>query len=404
MSTASDTASVLLPTYARAPIAFERGEGAWAITPDGRRFLDFGAGIAVNALGHAHPHLVAALTEQAQRIWHTSNLYTMPDGEKLARRLCEATFADRVFFTNSGAEANECAIKMARKYHAAKGHPERYRIITFEGAFHGRTLATIAAGGQQKYIDGFGPKVDGFDQVPFDDEAALAAAIGPETAALMIEPIQGEGGLRSVPARFLKHLRALCDEHGLMLIFDEIQTGVGRTGKFFAHEIAGVTPDIMAIAKGIGGGFPMGACLATAEAAAGMTLGTHGTTFGGNPLAMAVGNAVLDVILAPGFLDGVAQTALRLRQSLARLKDEHPQVIEEIRGEGLMLGLKLKTPNTEFVAQAREAGLLVVGAGDNVVRLLPPLVIGEAEVAEAVSRLDAAAKAVEAGLARSAAE
>jgi acetylornithine/N-succinyldiaminopimelate aminotransferase len=406
MSTASVSAasSVLLPTYARAPIALERGEGAWAITADGQRFLDFGAGIAVNSLGHAHPHLVEALTAQAQRIWHTSNLYSMPEGEKLARRLCEATFAERVFFTNSGAEANECAIKMARKYHAAKGHPERYRIVTFEGAFHGRTLATIAAGGQQKYIDGFGPKVDGFDQVPFDDEAALKAAIGPETAALMIEPIQGEGGLRLVPMRFLKRLRELCDEHGLMLVFDEIQTGVGRTGKFFAYELNGVAPDIMSIAKGIGGGFPMGACLATEEAASGMTLGTHGTTFGGNPLAMAVGNAVLDVILAPGFLDHVQKTALRLRQSLAQLKDQHPQVIEEIRGEGLMLGLKLKTPNTDFVAQARAAGLLVVAAGDNVVRLLPPLIIGESEVAEAVARLDKAAGAVEAELARPAAE
>jgi acetylornithine/N-succinyldiaminopimelate aminotransferase len=406
MSTApvSAASSVLLPTYARAPIALERGEGAWAITADGTRYLDFGAGIAVNALGHAHPHLVEALTQQAQRIWHTSNLYTMPEGEKLARRLCEATFAERVFFTNSGAEANECAIKMARKYHAAKGHPERYRIITFEGAFHGRTLATIAAGGQQKYIDGFGPKVDGFDQVPFDDEKALKAAIGPETAALMIEPIQGEGGLRSVPMRFLKLLRELCDEHGLMLIFDEIQTGVGRTGKFFAYEHYGVAPDIMSIAKGIGGGFPMGACLATEEAASGMTLGTHGTTFGGNPLAMAVGNAVLDVILAPGFIEQVQRTALRLRQSLAQLKDQHPQVIEEIRGEGLMLGLKLKTPNTDFVAEARAAGLLVVAAGDNVVRLLPPLIIGESEVAEAVARLDKAAGAVEAELARPAAE
>ncbi|MGE7471772.1 aspartate aminotransferase family protein [Bosea sp. NPDC003192] len=406
MSTASisPTSSVLLPTYARAPIALERGEGAWAIAADGTRYLDFGAGIAVNALGHAHPHLVEALTQQAQRIWHTSNLYTMPEGEKLARRLCEATFAERVFFTNSGAEANECAIKMARKYHAAKGHPERYRIVTFEGAFHGRTLATIAAGGQQKYIDGFGPKVDGFDQVPFDDEAALKAVITPETAALMIEPIQGEGGLRSVPMRFLKRLRELCDEHGLMLIFDEIQTGVGRTGKFFAYEHNGIAPDIMSIAKGIGGGFPMGACLATEEAASGMTLGTHGTTFGGNPLAMAVGNAVLDVILAPGFIENVQKTALRLRQSLAQLKDQHPQVIEEIRGEGLMLGLKLKTPNTDFVAQARAAGLLVVAAGDNVVRLLPPLIIGESEVAEAVARLDKAAGAVEAELARPAAE
>ncbi len=400
----SASQSVLVPTYARAPVAFERGEGPWAITADGTRYLDFGAGIAVNALGHAHPHLVKTLTEQAGKIWHTSNLYGAPDGERLARRLCEATFAERVFFTNSGAEANECAIKMARKYHAAKGHPERYRIITFEGAFHGRTLATIAAGGQQKYIDGFGPKVDGFDQVPFDDEKALRAAITPETAALMIEPIQGEGGLRSVPARFLKLLRELCDEQGLMLIFDEIQTGVGRTGKFFAHEQYGVAPDIMSIAKGIGGGFPMGACLATEEAASGMTLGTHGTTFGGNPLAMAVGNAVLDVVLAPGFIDRVNQIALRLKQSLAELKDKHPEVIAEIRGEGLMLGLKLHTLNTDFVNEARAHGLLVVGAGDNVVRLLPPLIITEADVAEAVSRLDKTAGAIEATLKRPAAE
>lgn len=400
----SASQSVLVPTYARAPVAFERGEGPWAITADGTRYLDFGAGIAVNALGHAHPHLVKTLTEQAGKIWHTSNLYGAPDGERLARRLCEATFAERVFFTNSGAEANECAIKMARKYHAAKGHPERYRIITFEGAFHGRTLATIAAGGQQKYIDGFGPKVDGFDQVAFDDEKALRAAITPETAALMIEPIQGEGGLRSVPARFLKLLRDLCDEQGLMLIFDEIQTGVGRTGKFFAHEKYGVTPDIMSIAKGIGGGFPMGACLATEEAASGMTLGTHGTTFGGNPLAMAVGNAVLDVVLAPGFIENVGQIALRLKQSLAELKDKHPEVIAEIRGEGLMLGLKLHTLNTDFVNEARAHGLLVVGAGDNVVRLLPPLIITEADVAEAVSRLDKTAGAIEAALKRPAAE
>ena len=391
---AAATDSVLLPTYARAPISFERGEGAWAITAKGERYLDFGAGIAVNSLGHAHPHLVKALTEQASRIWHTSNLFTMPEGERLARRLSEATFAERVFFANSGAEANECAIKMARKYHAAKGHPERYRIITFEGAFHGRTLATIAAGGQQKYIDGFGPKVDGFDQVPFDDEAALKAAIGPETAALMIEPIQGEGGLRSVPARMLRQLRELCDEHGLLLIFDEIQTGVGRSGKFFAYQLTGVAPDIMSVAKGIGGGFPIGACLATEEAASGMTLGTHGTTFGGNPLAMAVGNAVLDVILGEGFLDQVAQTSLRLRQQLAELKDRHPDVITEIRGEGLMLGLKLATPNMDFVAAARDNGLIVVAAGDNVVRLLPPLIIGEEEVREAVKRLDAAATAV----------
>jgi acetylornithine/N-succinyldiaminopimelate aminotransferase len=372
--------SALLPTYARANLAFERGEGPWAITASGDRYLDFGAGIAVNALGHAHPHLIRALTEQAQKIWHTS------------------------FFTNSGAEANECAIKMARKYHAANGHPEKYRIITFEGAFHGRTLATIAAGGQAKYIEGFGPKVDGFDQVPFGDHEALRAAIGPETAALMIEPVQGEGGIRPVPAQCLRGLRELCDAQGLVLIFDEIQTGVGRTGHLFAYEASGAVPDIMAVAKGIGGGFPMGACLATAEAASGMTAGTHGTTFGGNPMAMAVGNAVLDVILAPGFIENVRNTSLLLRQRLAELKDRHPSVIAEVRGEGLMLGLKLHTPNTDFVTEARAAGLLVIGAGDNVVRLLPPLTIGAAEVGQAFERLDRAATAVEVSLARPAAE
>jgi len=394
----------LLPTYARAELSFEKGEGAWLYGRDGERYLDFGAGIAVNALGHAHPHLVQALTEQATKVWHTSNLFRIPEGERLARRLVENTFADVVFFSNSGAEANEAAIKMARKHHAAKGHPERFRIVTFEGAFHGRTLATIAAGGQAKYLEGFGPKVEGFDQVPVEDLEALKAVIGPETAALMIEPIQGEGGVRTVSNAFLRELRSLCDSHDLLLIFDEIQTGVGRTGKFFAYEIYGIAPDIMSIAKGIGGGFPMGACLATEEAASGMTLGTHGTTFGGNPLAMAVGNAVLDVVLEPGFIERVGQIALRLKQSLAELKDKHPDIIADIRGEGLMLGLKLHTPNTDFVNEARAHGLLVVGAGDNVVRLLPPLIITEADVAEAVSRLDKTAGAVEATLKRPAAE
>ncbi|MEE7457286.1 acetylornithine transaminase [Methylorubrum populi] len=388
--------SALLPTYARAPIAFERGEGAWLVAEDGTRYLDFGAGIAVNALGHAHPHLVESLTAQAQKLWHTSNLFQIPEGERLGRRLVDATFADVAFFANSGAEANEAAIKMARKYHAAGGHPERYRIITFEGAFHGRTLATIAAGGQQKYIEGFGPKVEGFDQVPVGDFAALEAAIGPETAALMIEPIQGEGGLRVIASAMLRRLRDLCDEHGLLLIMDEVQTGVGRTGKFFAHEWSGVTPDIMSAAKGIGGGFPLGVCLATAEAARGMTAGTHGTTFGGNPLAMAVGNAVLDVVLAPGFLAHVERMGLLLTQKLAGLIDQHPHVFSELRGQGLMRGLKLNLPNTEFTAAARARHLLVIPAGDNVVRLLPPLIVGETEVDEAVTRLEAAATDLEA--------
>ena len=387
--------SSLLPTYARAKVSFERGEGAWLIARDGSRYLDFGAGIAVNSVGHGHPHLVAALTEQAQKVWHVSNLFEVPEAERLAQRLVEASFADVVFFANSGAEANEACIKMARKYHAAGGHPERYRIVTFEGAFHGRTLATIAAGGQQKYIDGFGPKVDGFDQVPFGDLKALKSAITPETAALMIEPIQGEGGLRVVSPEWLRTLRGLCDEHGLLLIMDEVQTGIGRTGKLFAHEWSGVTPDILSSAKGIGGGFPMGACLATGEAARGMVVGSHGTTFGGNPLAMAVGNAVLDIVLAPGFLEQVRQTGLLLKQRLASLKDRHPDIVDEIRGEGLMMGLRLVVPNTEFAAAARDEHLLVIPAGDNVVRLLPPLIIGEAEVSAALDKLEAACAAME---------
>jgi acetylornithine/N-succinyldiaminopimelate aminotransferase len=386
----------LLPTYARADIAFEKGEGAWLTATNGERYLDFGGGIAVASLGYAHPHLVEALTEQGKKIWHTSNLFRIPEGERLAQRLVDATFADTVFFTNSGAEAMECAIKMARKYQSASGHPEKYRIITFEGAFHGRTLATIAAGGQQKYLEGFGPKVEGFDQVPFGDHEALKAAIGPETGAILIEPIQGEGGIRPVPPQCLRGLRALCDEHGLLLIFDEVQTGVGRTGRFFAGELSGVTPDIMAVAKGIGGGFPLGACLATEEAAKGMTAGTHGTTYGGNPLAMAVGNAVLDVVLAPGFLDHVARVGSLLRQRLAELQDKHPRIVELVRGEGLMLGVKLRVNNAEFAAAARAEHLLVIPAGDNVVRLLPPLVITEDDAMEAVRRLDAACARMEA--------
>lgn len=381
--------SNLLPTYARADLAFERGEGAWLITEDGRKYLDFGSGIAVNVLGHSHPHLVSALVEQANKLWHVSNIYKIPEGERLAQRLCDLTFADRVFFTNSGAEALECAIKMARKYHSVNGQPDRYRIITFEGAFHGRTLATIAAGGQQKYLEGFGPKVDGFDQVPFADHKALEAAIGPDTGAILIEPVQGEGGLRPVPPQCLRGLRELCDKHGLLLIFDEVQCGVGRTGKLFAHEWAGVTPDIMAVAKGIGGGFPLGACLATEEAAKGMVAGTHGSTYGGNPLAMAVGNAVLDVVADPAFLEGVRATARDFAQRLAELKDQYPDIVEDVRGSGLLIGLKLRVPNTAFVAQGREQGLLMVGAGDNVVRLLPPLIIGEPEIQEAYRRLDA---------------
>ena len=385
----------VLPTYARAKISFDRGSGVRVYTPEGEEYLDFGAGVAVTSCGHAHPHLVKALTEQAQKIWHTSNLYQMPGQERLAGRLIDATFADTVFFTNSGAEALECSIKMARKFHAAASHPEKYRLITFEGAFHGRTLATIAAGGQMKYIEGFGPKVDGFDQVPFGDLAALRDAIGPATAGILIEPVQGEGGVRPVPHETLRALRQICDEHGLLLVFDEVQCGIGRTGKLFAHEWAGITPDIMAIAKGLGGGFPLGACLATERAAAGMTAGSHGSTFGGNPLATAVGNAVLDVVLEPGFLDSVLQRALTLKQKLAGLKDEHPAIIDEIRGLGLMMGIKCKVPNTEMQAAALDEHLLTIGAGDNVVRLLPPLVVTDADIAEAVNKLDRAARALE---------
>ncbi|MCP8941082.1 aspartate aminotransferase family protein [Alsobacter sp. SYSU M60028] len=404
MANESSTTSPLLPTFARAELSFERGEGPWLITPAGERYLDFGAGIAVNALGHSHPHLVQALTEQAARVWHVSNLYQIPEGERLAQRLVDNTFADHVFFTNSGAEALECAIKMARKHHAANGHPERFRVITFEGAFHGRTLATIAAGGQKKYLEGFGPKVEGFDQVPFADLKAVEAAIVPETAAILIEPIQGEGGVRAVPAPTLRALRELCDRHGLLLIFDEVQTGVGRTGKLFAYQRSGVTPDIMAIAKGIGGGFPMGACLSTRDAGKGMTAGVHGTTFGGNPLAMAVGNAVLDVVLAPGFLDNVERCSLLLKQRLAELKDRHPSIIEEVRGEGLLIGVKCRVPNTDLAAAARAQNMLSVPAGDNVLRLLPPLNIDETVVSEAFSRLDAACAAIEAAHMKGAAE
>lgn len=385
----------VLPTYNRAAVGFVRGEGAWVFTADDEAYLDFGAGVAVTSCGHAHPHLVAALTEQARAIWHTSNLYQMPGQEKLARRLIDASFADTVFFTNSGAEALECAIKMARRHHWALGQPERHRLITFEGAFHGRTLATIAAGGQEKYLEGFGPRVDGFDQVAFGDLAAVERAISAATAGILIEPVQGEGGLRPCPPEFLRALRKLCDERGLLLVLDEVQSGVGRTGKLFAHEWAGITPDIMAIAKGIGGGFPLGACLATEDAAKGMTAGTHGSTFGGNPLATAVGNAVLDVILAEGFLDGVRRKGLLLKQKLAALKDAHPEIIGAVRGEGLMLGLACTVPNTAVQAAALDQKLLIIGAGQNVVRLLPPLTISDADIDTAVARLDAACAALE---------
>jgi acetylornithine/N-succinyldiaminopimelate aminotransferase len=389
--------SALLPTYARGELAFARGEGAYLLTASGERYLDFASGVAVTALGHAHPHLVKTLTEQAKKLWHVSNLHIIPEQERLAERLCAATFADRVFFANSGAEAVECAIKAARRYHFMQGAPERYRLITFEGAFHGRTLATIAAGGQAKHLEGFGPPVDAFDQVTGFDVEAVEAAIGTETAGVLIEPIMGEGGMREVPARFLKALRALCDEKGILLILDEVQTGIGRTGRLYAHEWAGITPDIMATAKGLGGGFPVGACLTTEAVGSTMTAGSHGSTFGGNPLAMAVGNAVLDVVLEDGLLENVAQTGLRLKQRLAALKDEHGEIIEDVRGQGLMLGLKCKVPNTKLLEALRAEKMLTVQAGDNVVRLLPPLIIGEEEIDLAAAKLDAACVAVKSG-------
>ncbi|MBB4093343.1 aspartate aminotransferase family protein [Brucella pecoris] len=388
--TDATTVQPLYDTYNRAALRFERGEGIWLITEDGERYLDFAAGIAVNSLGHSHPHLVETLKTQAEKLWHLSNVYEIPAQEKLGQRLVENTFADKVFFTNSGAEALECAIKTARRYQYVSGHPERFRIVTFEGAFHGRTLATIAAGGQAKYLEGFGPKVDGFDQVPFGDEAALRAAITDETAAILLEPVQGEGGLRGFPEEFMRMLRQICDDKGLLLILDEVQTGVGRTGKLFAHEWAGIRPDIMAVAKGIGGGFPMGACLATAEAAKGMTAGVHGTTYGGNPLAMAVGNAVLDVVLADGFLENVQSTALVMKQGLASIIDRYPNIVSEIRGRGLLIGIKCVVPNTSLIQALRDEHFLSVGAGDNVVRLLPPLVTTPEEAREALKRIETA--------------
>lgn len=398
------SASALFGNYARSDLTFDHGEGVWLVTKDGRRFLDCGSGIAVNALGHSHPHLVKALQEQAAKLWHVSNLHQIPDGETFAQRLADATFADRVLFVNSGAEAMEAAIKCARRYHYDHGEPDRYQIVTFEGAFHGRTLGTIAAGGQAKYLEGFGPKAPGFDQVPAGDLEALKAVVGPQTAAIAIEPIQGEGGIREINFEFLRALRKLCDETGTLLIFDEIQTGVGRTGKLFAHQWSVVEPDLMAVAKGIGGGFPMGACLATEAAAGALAPGTHGTTFGGNPLAMAVGNAVLDVVLADGFLEEVQRKGLNFKQKLSGLVDSHPTVLGEVRGSGLMLGIRCVAPVGEFVAAAKAAGLLAVPAGDNVARVLPPLTITEEEIQIAVERLEEAAVAVENKLLEGAAE
>lgn len=389
-----NNAQPLYDTFARIGLRFTRGNGAWLISDNGERYLDFTSGIAVNALGHNHPKLVKAVEEQANKLWHVSNLFQSPEQEKVAERLCANSFADKVFFCNSGAEAIECAIKTARRCQYVSGHPERYEIITFEGAFHGRTLATLAAGGQQKYLEGFGPKAQGFIQVPFDDKKALRAAIGEKTAALLIEPIQGESGLRPVPTEFMQLLRRVCDENGLLFIVDEVQTGMGRTGKLFAYQWSNIEPDIMALAKGLGGGFPIGACLATKEAAKGMTPGTHGSTFGGNLLAMAAANAVLDVMLSDGFLDHVNAMANLFKQGLASIIDRFPDVVQSIRGIGLLTGLKCVVPNVELIAAMRDEKLLTVGAGNNVIRLLPPLIVTEDEIRDGLHRIEKAVQYV----------
>ena len=389
-----NNAQPLYDTFARIGLRFTRGNGAWLISDNGERYLDFTSGIAVNALGHNHPKLVKAVEEQANKLWHVSNLFQSPEQEKVAERPCANSFADKVFFCNSGAEAIECAIKTARRYQYVSGHPERYEIITFEGAFHGRTLATLAAGGQQKYLEGFGPKAQGFIQVPFDDEKALRAAIGEKTAALLIEPIQGESGLRPVPTEFMQLLRRVCDENGLLFIVDEVQTGMGRTGKLFAYQWSNIEPDIMALAKGLGGGFPIGACLATQEAAQGMTPGTHGSTFGGNLLAMDAANAVLDVMLSDGFLDHVKAMANLFKQGLASIIDRFPDVVQSIRGIGLLTGLKCVVPNVELIAAMRDEKLLTVGAGNNVIRLLPPLIVTEDEIRDGLHRIEKAVQYV----------
>ncbi len=383
--------SALMPTYNRADLAFERGEGCWLYAADGRRFLDFGAGIATSSLGHGHKQLTAAIADQAAKVMHVSNLYRVPQAEKLAARLVEATFADSVFLCNSGAEANEGMIKMIRRAQYETGHPERYRVICFEGAFHGRTLAMLSATGNAKYLKGFGPEVDGFDHVPFNNLNALRDAIGPQTAGILIEPVQGEGGVRPAYLQFLRDLRTTCDEFGLFLGMDEVQCGVGRTGKLFAHEWAGITPDVMSVAKGIAGGFPMGAILARENVAKHLTAGSHGTTFGGNPLACAAANAGLDVVLAPGFLADVDRRARIFWRGLSAVVAEFPQVFEDVRGAGLLLGLKCVVPNTEVQQAFTNEGLLTVGAGDNVVRFAPPLIVSEAEIAEALAMVRRAA-------------
>jgi acetylornithine/N-succinyldiaminopimelate aminotransferase len=396
--------SALLPNYARADLAFERGEGAWLWTVDGRRFLDFGSGIATASLGHGHPHLAKAIAEQAAKVMHVSNLYRIPQAERLAQRLVDATFADSVFFCNSGAEANEGMIKMMRRAMFDAGKPERIRFIVFEGAFHGRTLATLAATGNAKYLEGFGPVVEGFDQVPFNNMNAVRDKVGPATCGIIVEPIQGEGGVRPADMQFLRDLRAVCDEYGIILGMDEVQSGMGRTGKLFAHEWAGIAPDVMSAAKGIGGGFPLGAVLATEQFAKALKPGTHGTTFGGNPLACAAGNAVLDVMLAPGFLEDVERKGGKLRAEMDKIVREFPQVFEDARGMGLLQGMKCVLPQGEVQAACVAEGLMAITAGDNVLRLAPPLVVTDADLDEAAAMLRRAARRVLPSAARAAAK
>jgi acetylornithine/N-succinyldiaminopimelate aminotransferase len=387
----------IMGVYSRTPLAFERGEGARLYTTDGDAYLDCMAGIAVNALGHANPKLVQVLKDQAEKLWHVSNIFTIPGQEKLAKALTDATFADVVFFTNSGTEAIECAIKTARKYHWAKGQPERIDIIGFDGSFHGRTIAAVNASGNASYLEGFGPPLPGFVHLKFGDLDAIRAAVGPTTAAIILEPVQGEGGARSWPDADLKAIRDLCDETGTLLIYDEIQCGLGRTGKLFAYEWAdGAAPDIMAVAKALGGGFPVGACLATAEAAQGMVVGSHGSTYGGNPLAMAVGAAALEELVKPELLAHVREVAGYFTQQLGGLKDRFPDVVDDIRGKGMLIGIRLKTPNREFMQHARDQHLLIAGGGDNCVRLLPPLVLTIDEASEAMGMLERACEAAQA--------
>lgn len=380
--------SAVMPTYAREDIAFVSGEGLYLVDATGRRYLDFGAGVAVTALGHCHPHLVEALTRQAATLWHCSNLYHIPEQERLAQRLVDASFADSVFFCNSGAEAVEAGLKLVRRYHDETGQPDRFRVITFSGSFHGRTLATLAAAKQDKHMAGFAPMPDGFDQVAFGNMNELRAAITGETAAILVEPVQGEGGVRPADAEFLRALRQVADEFGLLLFLDEVQTGMGRTGRLFAHEWAGTEPDVLAVAKGLGGGFPIGACLAKEHVAKTMKPGSHGSTFGGNPLAVACANAVLDVMLADGFLAGVEARAVRLRRRAEDVAKAHPRLFLGVRGVGLLIGLQCRIPNTKLIARLRDNGMLAVGAGDNVARLVPPLIVEDVHIDEAMAILE----------------